>query len=181
MRIAYCIRRDLTSGLYYGLAGFMKHHFASWFSLPVPNGLQYAQTRPYCPLWVGAGYGCGSGTAGAAGRGCLGAAGVGADWVTSGACVILSRACDTTSAHDKVPPYSAAFVERKFSNAVCIAWSNLGTKQCNVASSLAPNERRSYSTRSIKLYELSLATGRNPKYLAFSWLEDSPTPCSPPT
>ena len=94
--------------------------------------------------------------------------------MTSGACVILSRACDTTSVHDKVLPYSAAFVARRFSNAVCMVWSSLGTKQCSVASSLAPNERRSYSTRSIKLYELSLATGRNPKYLAFSWLEDSP-------
>jgi hypothetical protein len=102
------------------------------------------------------------------GRGCLGAAGVGAAWVTSGACVILSRAWDTTSAHDKVLPYSAAFVARRFSNAVCIAWSNLGTKQCKVASSLAPSDLLSYSTRSMKLCELSLATGRNPKYLALS-------------
>ena len=39
---------------------------------------------------------------------------------------------------------------------------------------MAPNERRSCSTRSIKLCELSLATGRNPKYRAFNWLEDSP-------
>jgi hypothetical protein len=152
----------------------MKHHFASWFSLPVPNGLQYAQTRPYCPLWAGAGCGCGSCTAGAVGRGYLGAAGVGAAWVTSGACVILSRAWDTTSAHDKVLPCSAAFVARRFSNAVCIAWSNLGTKQCKVASSLAPSDLLSYSTRSMKLYELSLAIGRNPKYLALSWLEESP-------
>jgi hypothetical protein len=94
--------------------------------------------------------------------------------VTSGACVILSRAWDTTSAHDKVLPYNAAFVARRLSNAVCIAWSNLGTKQCNVASSLAPNDLLSYSTRSMKLCELSLATGRNPKYLALNWLEDSP-------
>ena len=43
-----------------------------------------------------------------------------------------------------------------------------------MASSLAPSERLSYSTRSIKLCKLSLATGRNPKYLAFNWLEDSP-------
>lgn len=39
---------------------------------------------------------------------------------------------------------------------------------------MAPSERLSYSTRSIKLAELSLANGRNPKYLAFSWLMDSP-------
>lgn len=75
----------------------------------------------------------------------------------------LSLACETTSAHAKAVPCNAALVARMCSSDVCIAWSNLGTKQCMVASSLAPSERRSYSTRSIKLSELSLANGRNPK------------------
>ena len=48
-RMACCTLLDLTSGLYCGLAGLIKHHFASWFSLPVPNGLQYVHTRPVYP------------------------------------------------------------------------------------------------------------------------------------
>ena len=53
--IACCILRDRTSGLYYGLAGLMKHHLDSWFSIPEPKGSQYEQIRPECPPCAGAG------------------------------------------------------------------------------------------------------------------------------
>jgi hypothetical protein len=83
--------------------------------------------------------------------------------VTNGLCVSLSLACKTTSVHAKDVPCNAALVARMCSSDVYIAWSNLGIKQCKVASSLAPSERLSYSTRNIKLSELSLANGLNPK------------------
>ena len=55
----------------------MKHHFASWFSIPEPNSSQYVHIRPVYPPWAGAG--CGSGTAGAGVRGGLGVGAAGAD------------------------------------------------------------------------------------------------------
>jgi hypothetical protein len=150
----------------------MKQYFASWFSHPGPRGLQYEHMRPAFPPGTGAG--CGSGAGGAGWRVVFGAGAAGVACVTSGVCVSRSRAWQTTSAQTSVAPYSAAFVARMFSSDVCIAWSNFGTKQCIVASSFAPSDRRSYSTRSMKLAELSFARGRSPKYLAFSWLCDSP-------
>ncbi len=99
----------------------MKHHFASWFSIPEPNGSQYVHIRPVCPPWAGAGCGSGAAGAGAGARGGFGAGAEGADWVTSGVCVSLSRACETTSDQAKVVPYSAALVARMFSSDVYIA------------------------------------------------------------
>jgi hypothetical protein len=92
----------------------------------------------------------------------------------SGVCVNLSRAIDTTSFQVIVTPWSVALVFRTASKSVCIAVSNLDTKQCKVASSLAASERRSCSILRTKLAELSFAIGFIPKNRAFNWLLDSP-------
>lgn len=40
LRWACYILLNLTSGLYWELAGFMKQLPASWLSMPIPNGAQ---------------------------------------------------------------------------------------------------------------------------------------------
>ena len=104
---AYYIRRDRTSGLYYKLAELMKHHFASWLSIPYPSGAQCLHTLPPAPpvlvLWV---------VSLAGGRGAFCAGGVGDVGGTRGVYVSLSRVSATTSAHVSVVPCSVTLVFR---------------------------------------------------------------------
>jgi hypothetical protein len=146
----------------------MKQFFSSCPSIPDPSGAQYVHTFPLAPpglFWeesvAGARYG----------RGADGSAAVG---VIRGAWVSLSRARATTSDQTSVAPWRVTFVRLTYSNSPCISRSRRGIKQCSVASSFAAIDRLSYSTLRTKLAELSFASGLSAKYLALSWLADSP-------
>ena len=146
----------------------MKHHLALWLSIPWLSGAQYSHTLPPVPPVV-----CGVVSA-VGGLVFFGAWAVGAVGGTSGVWVSLSRASATTSDHVNVVPCKVTLVFRTVSRSCYIGKSNLVTKQWSVASSFAAIERRSCSTLSTKLAELSLAWGFRPKYLALSWLSESP-------
>jgi hypothetical protein len=114
-RYAYWILLALTSGLYYELAGLIKHHLESWLSMPDPSGEQYSQTLPPVPPWVGLLAVSFGGALGA-----FGACVVGEEGRTRGVYVNLSRANATTSIHVSVVPYKVTLVLRTCSKSCYI-------------------------------------------------------------
>jgi hypothetical protein len=115
-RYAYWILLALTSGLYYELAGLIKHHLESWLSMPDPSGEQYSQTLPPVPPWVGLLAVSFGGALGA-----FGACVVGEVGGIKGTYVSLSRASATTSVHVSVVPYNVTLAFLTCSKSYCIA------------------------------------------------------------